>query len=105
MRKGTRIVINLWSLHHDEKEWKNPEVFDPGESLPITNCLIIDLSNFTLKKKKRETSVFSGGIYHFKKSRIMAKKIRKRFASAEGIKLLNNLNAEIKLSKSNITFK
>lgn len=31
VRKGTRVVINLWSLHHDEKEWKNPELFDPGE--------------------------------------------------------------------------
>ncbi|XP_067384193.1 steroid 17-alpha-hydroxylase/17,20 lyase isoform X1 [Channa argus] len=29
VRKGTRVIINLWSLHHDEKEWKNPEVFDP----------------------------------------------------------------------------
>lgn len=33
MRKGTRVIINLWSLHHDEKEWKNPELFDPGENL------------------------------------------------------------------------
>lgn len=31
VRKGTRVIINLWSLHHDEKEWKNPELFDPGE--------------------------------------------------------------------------
>ncbi|TRZ03607.1 hypothetical protein DNTS_013845, partial [Danionella cerebrum] len=31
--KGTRVIINLWSLHHDEKEWKNPELFDPGRFL------------------------------------------------------------------------
>ncbi|XP_030058682.1 steroid 17-alpha-hydroxylase/17,20 lyase [Microcaecilia unicolor] len=31
--KGTRVVINLWSLHHDEKEWKNPDTFDPGRFL------------------------------------------------------------------------
>lgn len=31
VRKGTRVIINLWSLHHDEKEWKNPELFDPGK--------------------------------------------------------------------------
>lgn len=31
IKKGTRVVINLWSLHHDEKEWENPERFDPGE--------------------------------------------------------------------------
>ncbi|KPP74928.1 P450c17-like [Scleropages formosus] len=30
VQKGTRVIINLWSLHHDEKEWKNPEKFDPG---------------------------------------------------------------------------
>lgn len=31
VKKGTRVIINLWSLHHDEKEWQNPERFDPGE--------------------------------------------------------------------------
>uniref|UniRef100_A0A8C5F752 Cytochrome P450, family 17, subfamily A, polypeptide 1 n=1 Tax=Gadus morhua TaxID=8049 RepID=A0A8C5F752_GADMO len=31
--KGDRVIINLWSLHHDEKEWKNPEIFDPGRFL------------------------------------------------------------------------
>ncbi|TWW78059.1 steroid 17-alpha-hydroxylase/17,20 lyase [Takifugu flavidus] len=33
VKKGTRVVINLWSLHHDEKEWENPERFDPGRFL------------------------------------------------------------------------
>ncbi|KAM3605778.1 uncharacterized protein V6R79_004607 [Siganus canaliculatus] len=33
VRKGTRVIINLWSLHHDEKEWKDPELFDPGRFL------------------------------------------------------------------------
>lgn len=32
VQKGTRVIINLWSLHHDEKEWKNPEMFDPGDN-------------------------------------------------------------------------
>ncbi|KAG5830934.1 steroid 17-alpha-hydroxylase/17,20 lyase [Anguilla rostrata] len=31
--KGARVIINLWSLHHDEKEWKNPEIFDPTRFL------------------------------------------------------------------------
>ncbi|MGH0135546.1 UNVERIFIED_CONTAM: hypothetical protein FKN15_066154 [Acipenser sinensis] len=31
--KGTQVIINLWSLHHDEKEWKNPDIFDPGRFL------------------------------------------------------------------------
>lgn len=29
--KGARVVINLWSVHHDEKEWDKPEEFNPGE--------------------------------------------------------------------------
>uniref|UniRef100_A0A8D3BNP2 Cytochrome P450, family 17, subfamily A, polypeptide 1 n=1 Tax=Scophthalmus maximus TaxID=52904 RepID=A0A8D3BNP2_SCOMX len=33
VRKGTRVIINLWSLHHDEKEWTNPDLFDPGRFL------------------------------------------------------------------------
>ncbi|XP_076830022.1 steroid 17-alpha-hydroxylase/17,20 lyase [Brachyhypopomus gauderio] len=33
VEKGTRVIINLWSLHHDEKEWNNPELFDPGRFL------------------------------------------------------------------------
>ncbi|KAM4615377.1 steroid 17-alpha-hydroxylase/17,20 lyase [Polymixia lowei] len=33
VRKGARVVINLWSLHHDDKEWKNPDLFDPGRFL------------------------------------------------------------------------
>ncbi|KAL0964375.1 hypothetical protein UPYG_G00322970 [Umbra pygmaea] len=33
VRKGARIVINLWSLHHDETEWKNPDLFDPSRFL------------------------------------------------------------------------
>uniref|UniRef100_A0A4W3JIG8 Cytochrome P450, family 17, subfamily A, polypeptide 1 n=1 Tax=Callorhinchus milii TaxID=7868 RepID=A0A4W3JIG8_CALMI len=31
--KGTRVIINLWSVHHDEQEWKNPATFDPGRFL------------------------------------------------------------------------
>ncbi|KAM8852524.1 steroid 17-alpha-hydroxylase/17,20 lyase [Synchiropus picturatus] len=33
VRRGTRVIINLWSLHHDRREWKNPEVFDPSRFL------------------------------------------------------------------------
>ncbi|KAL4639974.1 steroid 17-alpha-hydroxylase/17,20 lyase [Arapaima gigas] len=33
VHKGARVIINLWSLHHDEKEWKNPEKFDPERFL------------------------------------------------------------------------
>uniref|UniRef100_A0AAY4DC04 Uncharacterized protein n=1 Tax=Denticeps clupeoides TaxID=299321 RepID=A0AAY4DC04_9TELE len=32
VKKGARVIVNLWSLHHDQREWKNPDLFDPGES-------------------------------------------------------------------------
>ncbi|XP_067465363.1 steroid 17-alpha-hydroxylase/17,20 lyase [Thunnus thynnus] len=47
VRKGTRVIINLWSLHHDEKEWKNPELFDPGRFLNSDGTgLIIPSSSY-----------------------------------------------------------
>lgn len=33
VRKGTRVIINLWSLHHDQDEWPNPESFEPARFL------------------------------------------------------------------------
>ncbi|TSK22728.1 Steroid 17-alpha-hydroxylase/17,20 lyase [Bagarius yarrelli] len=33
VQKGTRVIVNLWSLHHDKKEWKNPELFNPDRFL------------------------------------------------------------------------
>lgn len=30
--KGTHVVVNLWALHHNEKEWYRPDQFMPGES-------------------------------------------------------------------------
>ncbi|XP_069836310.1 steroid 17-alpha-hydroxylase/17,20 lyase [Dendropsophus ebraccatus] len=31
--KEARVVINLWSLHHDDKEWVHPEDFNPERFL------------------------------------------------------------------------
>ncbi|XP_056385620.1 steroid 17-alpha-hydroxylase/17,20 lyase [Hyla sarda] len=31
--KEARVVVNLWSLHHDEKEWVNPGDFNPDRFL------------------------------------------------------------------------
>ncbi|KAG8551600.1 hypothetical protein GDO81_004178 [Engystomops pustulosus] len=31
--KDARVVINLWSMHHDEKEWVNPGDFNPERFL------------------------------------------------------------------------
>ncbi|EMP37605.1 Steroid 17-alpha-hydroxylase/17,20 lyase [Chelonia mydas] len=33
IRKGAQVLVNLWSLHHDEKEWDKPEEFNPGRFL------------------------------------------------------------------------
>ncbi|XP_040905588.1 steroid 17-alpha-hydroxylase/17,20 lyase [Toxotes jaculatrix] len=47
VRRGTRVIINLWSLHHDEKEWKDPELFDPGRFLNSEGTgLIIPSSSY-----------------------------------------------------------
>jgi cytochrome P450 len=27
--KGTRVMVNLWGIHHNEKAFKNPEIFNP----------------------------------------------------------------------------
>lgn len=32
--KGTQVIINLWALHHNEKEWSRPDQFMPGKSCP-----------------------------------------------------------------------
>ncbi|XP_078497297.1 steroid 17-alpha-hydroxylase/17,20 lyase isoform X2 [Lissotriton helveticus] len=38
--KGARVVINLWSIHHDEKEWVNPGIFDPSRFLDNNGKLV-----------------------------------------------------------------
>ncbi|XP_059102147.1 steroid 17-alpha-hydroxylase/17,20 lyase [Peromyscus eremicus] len=39
--KDTHVVINLWALHHDEKEWDHPDQFMPERFLdPTGNHLI-----------------------------------------------------------------
>ncbi|XP_031538544.1 steroid 17-alpha-hydroxylase/17,20 lyase isoform X2 [Vicugna pacos] len=39
--KGTDVVVNLWALHHNEKEWHRPDLFMPERFLdPTGNQLI-----------------------------------------------------------------
>ncbi|XP_077351276.1 steroid 17-alpha-hydroxylase/17,20 lyase isoform X1 [Festucalex cinctus] len=45
VRKGTRVIVNLWSLHYDEKEWKHPELFDPGRFLNSDGTGVINPSS------------------------------------------------------------
>ncbi|KAG2461966.1 CP17A lyase, partial [Polypterus senegalus] len=39
--KGARIVINLWSIHHDDNEWPDSDKFDPGRFLDEEGQLIL----------------------------------------------------------------
>uniref|UniRef100_A0A8C5XDU1 Steroid 17-alpha-hydroxylase/17,20 lyase n=1 Tax=Microcebus murinus TaxID=30608 RepID=A0A8C5XDU1_MICMU len=42
--KGTEIVINLWALHHNEKEWHQPDQFLPERFLDSTGSQLISPS-------------------------------------------------------------
>ncbi|XP_076982001.1 steroid 17-alpha-hydroxylase/17,20 lyase [Tamandua tetradactyla] len=39
--KGTRVIINLWALHHNEKEWLQPDQFMPERFLDPTGSQLI----------------------------------------------------------------
>ncbi|XP_045710384.1 steroid 17-alpha-hydroxylase/17,20 lyase [Phyllostomus hastatus] len=39
--KGTNVVINLWALHHSEKEWHQPDQFMPERFLDPTGSQLI----------------------------------------------------------------
>ncbi|KAM9618566.1 steroid 17-alpha-hydroxylase/17,20 lyase [Trichechus inunguis] len=39
--KGTQIIINLWALHHNEKEWHQPDQFMPERFLDPTGSQLI----------------------------------------------------------------
>src|SRR5439155_1526589 len=34
IRKGASVLIPIYTLHHDERFWPDPEVFDPTRSMP-----------------------------------------------------------------------
>ncbi|XP_065776171.1 steroid 17-alpha-hydroxylase/17,20 lyase-like [Muntiacus reevesi] len=42
--KGTDVVVNLWALHHNEKEWHQPNLFMPERFLDRTGTQLISPS-------------------------------------------------------------
>ncbi|XP_043331477.1 steroid 17-alpha-hydroxylase/17,20 lyase-like isoform X2 [Cervus canadensis] len=42
--KGTDVVVNLWALHHNEKEWHQPNLFMPERFLDPTGTQLISPS-------------------------------------------------------------
>uniref|UniRef100_A0AC11B8V0 Cytochrome P450, family 17, subfamily A, polypeptide 1 n=1 Tax=Ovis aries TaxID=9940 RepID=A0AC11B8V0_SHEEP len=42
--KGTDVVVNLWALHHNEKEWQQPDLFMPERFLDPTGTQLISPS-------------------------------------------------------------
>uniref|UniRef100_A0A8B9X0F4 Steroid 17-alpha-hydroxylase/17,20 lyase n=1 Tax=Bos mutus grunniens TaxID=30521 RepID=A0A8B9X0F4_BOSMU len=42
--KGTDVVVNLWALHHNEKEWQHPDLFMPERFLDPTGTQLISPS-------------------------------------------------------------
>lgn len=36
VQPGTRVLVNMWSIHHDPKSWDKPDLFNPGTTPPTT---------------------------------------------------------------------
>ena len=45
---GTQVILNLWAIHHDEREWKSPELFEPERWLDKDGSFIHGLTKMTL---------------------------------------------------------
>lgn len=37
VQPGTRVLVNMWSIHHDPKQWDKPDLFNPGTTPPTTS--------------------------------------------------------------------
>ncbi|XP_068612142.1 steroid 17-alpha-hydroxylase/17,20 lyase-like, partial [Brachionichthys hirsutus] len=33
VRRGTRVLVNMWSIHHDPRHWDKPDLFSPDRFL------------------------------------------------------------------------
>ena len=53
---GTRIIVNMWAVNHDESFWKDPFVFKPERFLDgLGNLLAAD------SEPRKRVVVFGGG--------------------------------------------
>lgn len=37
VQPGTRVLVNMWSIHHDPKQWDKPDLFNPGTTPPTAS--------------------------------------------------------------------
>lgn len=35
--RGTRILVNMWAIHHDSDHWDKPDLFNPGKNTRETS--------------------------------------------------------------------
>ena len=45
--KGTRVLVNVWSIGRDQTVWKNPHAFDPDRFME-NNCIDVKGEDFEL---------------------------------------------------------
>lgn len=46
VRRGTRVLVNMWSIHHDPEHWDKPDLFNPGkQQTPRHKCLSLETLN------------------------------------------------------------
>lgn len=36
--RGTRVLVNMWSIHHDSAHWDKPDLFNPGKKQTHRKC-------------------------------------------------------------------
>lgn len=49
MRRGTRVLVNMWSIHHDPQHWDKPDLFHPGNTqtqTSVTKILYHKIKNY-----------------------------------------------------------
>ena len=52
--RGTRVLVNMWSIHHDPHHWDKPDLFNPGKTQPPSEKWLT-----FIRAPERTTSMFS----------------------------------------------